>query len=71
LLEAGTVTDTAAEANSGACRLSSADLGISNMTYSCPPFWIGEGVAIVGHKLANKTGLNNYIRRFTMGFASL
>jgi hypothetical protein len=35
------------------------------------PFWIGEGVAIVGHKLANKTGLNNYIRRFTMGFASL
>lgn len=35
------------------------------------PFWLGEGVAIVGHMVASKTGINNHIRRFTMGFLSL
>jgi hypothetical protein len=35
------------------------------------PLWIGEGVAIIGHKIANKTGVNNFIRKATMGFVSL
>lgn len=35
------------------------------------PFWLGEGVAIVGHMVANKTGINNHVRRATMGFLSL
>ena len=35
------------------------------------PFWLGEGVAIVGHMVANKTGINNHVRRATMGFMSL
>lgn len=35
------------------------------------PFWVSEGVAIVGHKVANKTGINNMIRRATFGYLSL
>jgi len=35
------------------------------------PFWVGEGVAIVGHKVANKTGINNYVRRMSFGYLSL
>jgi hypothetical protein len=35
------------------------------------PFWLGEGVAIVGHMVANKTGINAHVRRATMGFLSL
>ena len=35
------------------------------------PFWVGEGVAIVGHKMANKTGINKYVRKMTMGYFSL
>lgn len=35
------------------------------------PFWAAEGVAIVGHKVANKTGVNNYVRRMSFGYLSL
>ena len=33
-------------------------------------FWIGEGVAIIVHKVANKTGVNKYIRKLTGGWIS-
>lgn len=35
------------------------------------PFWIAEGVGIIGHKAANKLGVNNYVRRMTFGYLSL
>jgi hypothetical protein len=49
-------------------------LNISTGAFSfaeAAPFWLGEGVAIVGHMVANKTGINNHVRRATMGFLSL
>ena len=53
LLEAGLATNTAAEAYSGAARISSADLGISNMTYSCPPYLGGGPATNLGYSVAN------------------
>jgi hypothetical protein len=35
------------------------------------PFWGGEIVGIVVHKVASKTRLNQYIRKFTMGYLEL
>ena len=35
------------------------------------PFWLGTGAGIVVHKVANKVGMNNYIRRMTFGYLSL
>ena len=34
-------------------------------------YWLGAGVAIVVHKVANKVGVNSYIRRMTGGYLSL
>jgi hypothetical protein len=53
LLEAGLATNTAAEAYSGVTRISSADLGISNMTYSCPPYLGGAPATNIGYSVAN------------------
>lgn len=53
LLEAGLATNTAAEAYSGITRLSSADLGISNMTYSCPPYLGGAPATNIGYSISN------------------
>jgi hypothetical protein len=53
LLEAGLATNTAAEAYSGICRLSSADLGVSNMTYSCPPYLGGGPATNLGYSASN------------------
>jgi len=38
---------------------------------SAVPFWTAELVAIVGHKVANKVGINNMVRRATFGYLSL
>lgn len=35
------------------------------------PFWAGTIAGVVVHKAANKVGINNYIRRASMGFLSL
>jgi len=35
------------------------------------PFWLGTGAAIIAHKVANKTGVNNYVRKMTFGYLSL
>lgn len=35
------------------------------------PFWTGEIMGIIVHKVANKTGLNKYIRKATMGWLVL
>jgi len=35
------------------------------------PFWIGTVAGVVVHKAANKIGINNYVRRASMGFLSL
>jgi hypothetical protein len=53
LLEAGAAVTTAAEAISGQCRLSSADLGVSNMLYSCPPYLGGGPATNLGYSVAN------------------
>jgi len=35
------------------------------------PFWIAMGAGVVVHKVANRVGVNNYVRRATMGWLSL
>lgn len=35
------------------------------------PFWLGEITSIVVHKVANKTGVNRYVRKATFGYLSL
>lgn len=35
------------------------------------PFWIGTVAGVVVHKAANKTGINNHVRRATFGYLSL
>lgn len=45
-----------------------------DQAFSAPEFlrtYGSLGVGIVVHKVANKTGLNNYVRRATMGFLSI
>ena len=37
---------------------------------SATPFWIGEIMGIVVHKVANKT-INKYVRKATMGYLCL
>ncbi len=34
-------------------------------------FWFGEIAGIVVHKVANKTGLNKYVRKATLGYFQL
>ena len=34
-------------------------------------FWFGELAAVVVHKVATKTGVNNYIRKATMGYITI
>jgi len=34
-------------------------------------FLVGEAVAIISHKVANKVGINKHIRRLTGGYLSL
>ena len=35
------------------------------------PVWLGIGAGVVVHKLANKVGVNRYVRRASMGFLEL
>lgn len=35
------------------------------------PYWGATAVGVVAHKVANKVGLNNYVRKLTMGYLSI
>jgi len=35
------------------------------------PFWTAMGAGIIVHKVANKVGVNNYVRRMSFGYFSL
>ena len=35
------------------------------------PFWLGEGAAIIVHKIASRTGVNKFVRKMTMGYLEL
>ena len=35
------------------------------------PFWLGEVAAVAAHKVAQRTGINDYVRKATFGYLSI